>query len=177
MLEPAHRHECIAESQLRPMQPPVLTRSPSYLSLDTSRLSLIAFQLHDLYARCIAWPAHGGGNQALNFKEGISLASQTQPTPARIDFSITHREGRVWWLSVGFRALREGFTTQENRAFWYWTVTVLNQIRFQIWKLTVARFWIWCFGHGPVSVINVALSYRVSQRLMTPTTWLSRVNR
>ena len=25
-----------------------------------------------------------------------SLASQTQPTPARIAFSITHGEGRVW---------------------------------------------------------------------------------
>ena len=34
-----------------------------------------------------------------------------------------------------------GGATQENRSFWFWTVTVLNQIRFQIWKLTVVRFW------------------------------------
>ena len=31
-----------------------------------------------------------------------SLASQTQPTPVWITFSITHEEGRVWWHSVGF---------------------------------------------------------------------------
>ena len=33
-----------------------------------------------------------------------SLVSQTQPTPVRFAFSITHREGRVWWCSMGFRA-------------------------------------------------------------------------
>ena len=40
-----------------------------------------------------------------DIQKHISLASQTQPTPARITFSITHREGRVRWCSVGFHVL------------------------------------------------------------------------
>ena len=59
---------------------------------------------------------HISSNFVLLKMATTSLTSQTQPTPtpAQIAFSIMHREGRVWWLLVGFCVQVEYWKSQEN---------------------------------------------------------------
>ena len=84
-----------------------------------------------------------------------SLTGQTQPTPAQITFSITHREGRVWWHSVGFCVLCCDCCVDNLIGYGHMTLSWPQHVKPLNWKTNVAKF----VTHASTYSINDFIKY------------------